>query len=301
MERTEQEQHFFEDQLIWMPDHLKREVGQFNVFPLFSTPTNKVNCQPYNRKGFYKISLLKGRTKFSYADKSLEFKDSALLFSNPNIPYAWELLDEEQTGYYCVFTEGFFNHFGNINDYPVFKPGNIPLFELSPEQEEQIAIIFKKMITEIESDYFYKYDAIRALVFELIHLGLKLNPTQSNVADDSNASLRITSLFTELLERQFPIESPNQQIKLRHPIAFADYLSVHVNHLNRSLKKITGKTTTQLINDRIMLEARSLLQHTDWNISEISWCLGFEELPHFINFFKKAADSTPKNYRNSRI
>jgi len=139
------------------------------------------------------------------------------------------------------------------------------------------------------------------LFFELIHLGLKLNPTQSNVADDSNASLRITSLFTELLERQFPIESPNQQIKLRHPIAFADYLSVHVNHLNRSLKKITGKTTTQLINDRIMLEARSLLQHTDWNISEISWCLGFEELPHFINFFKKAADSTPKNYRNSRI
>ncbi|ADQ16005.1 transcriptional regulator, AraC family [Leadbetterella byssophila DSM 17132] len=301
MERVTQAQQFFDDKLIWMPDHLQREIGQFNVFPIYSTPTNKINCQPYNRKGFYKISLLKGRTKFSYADKGLEFKDSALLFSNPNIPYSWELLDEEQTGYFCVFTEGFFNHFGNINDYPVFKPGNIPLFELNEEQEEQIGIIFKKMIAEIESDYFYKYDAIRALVFELIHLALKLTPIKSNPVDDSNASLRITSLFTELLERQFPIESPRQQIKLRHPIEFADNLSVHVNHLNRSLKKVTGKTTSQFISERIMQEARSLLQHTDWNISEISWCLGFEELPHFINFFKKAETSTPKHYRNSHL
>lgn len=300
IERDIQERRFFDDGLIWMPDHLQREIGRFNVFSLYSTQEHKVNCQPYNRKGFYKISLLKGHSKFFYADKTLELGNNALLFSSPKIPYSWELLDSEQTGYFCVFTEGFFNHFGNINDYPVFKPGNIPLFELSDEQFIAVSEIFRKMISEIESDYFYKYDALRALTLELIHTALKLNPTESNPVEDATAALRLTSLFTELLERQFPIESLRQQLKLRHPVEYAQNLAVHINYLNRSLKKITGKTTSQLIAARIMQEARSLLQHTNWNISEIAWCLGFEELPHFINFFKKNETLTPNRFRQGQ-
>ncbi len=298
--RKIQERLFFDEGLIWMPDHLQREAGRFNVFSLFSTQEHQVNCQPYNRKGFYKISLLKGHSKFFYADKTLEFRQNALLFSNPNIPYSWELLDEEQTGYFCIFTEGFFSQFGNINDYPVFKPGNIPLFELNDAQFNAAGEIFQKMIAEIESDYFYKYDALRALTLELIHTALKLQPTESNPAGNSNAALRITSLLSELLERQFPIESLRQQLKLKHPVEFAQNLSVHVNYLNRSVKKITGKTTSQLIAARVMQEARTLLQHTNWNISEIAWCLGFEELSHFINFFKKNELLTPNRFRQGQ-
>jgi AraC-like DNA-binding protein len=88
-----------------------------------------------------------------------------------------------------------------------------------------------------------------------------------------------------------------QQVKFRSPTEFASQLAVHVNHLNRALKEVTGKTTSQLIAERIVQEARALLKHTDWNISEIAWCLGFEELPHFINFFKKNAQITPKSFR----
>ena len=126
-----------------------------------------------------------------------------------------------------------------------------------------------------------------------------MQPTESRPAE-SNGTVRIASLFTELLERQFPIESSQQRIRLRFPAEYAEHLSIHINHLNRSLKKVTGKTTSEHIADRIMQEARILLQHTNWNISEISWCLGFEELPHFINFFKKNEALTPKHFRNYR-
>jgi AraC-like DNA-binding protein len=112
-----------------------------------------------------------------------------------------------------------------------------------------------------------------------------------------NASARISSLFMELLERQFPIESSSQRLYLRSAIDFARQLAVHVNHLNRALKETTGKTTSQLIGERIAQEARVLLKHTDWNISEIGYSLGFEEPPHFINFFKKKAKVSPKSYR----
>jgi AraC-like DNA-binding protein len=114
---------------------------------------------------------------------------------------------------------------------------------------------------------------------------------------NQNASARISSLFMELLERQFPIESQLQRINLRSATDFANQLAVHVNHLNRALKETTGKTTSQIIGERITQEARALLKHTDWNISEIGFTLGFEELPHFINFFKKNTHVSPKSFR----
>ncbi|CAM4065253.1 Helix-turn-helix domain-containing protein [Pedobacter westerhofensis] len=288
-----------DNQHIWMPDYLQRELGQFNIFPLYNKSGDFVNCQPYNRKGFYKISLLSGHTRLFYADKCLEFKESALLFSNPYVPYSWENLGEKQGGYYCIFTEAFFEENQKIKDYPIFKPGNNTLFELSVDQVREISSIFQRMQEEIETDFVYKFDVLRNLTLELIYKALKMQPVESRPYAESNGALRVATLFTELLERQFPIESQSQRIRLRFPAEYAEHLSIHINHLNRSLKKVTGKTTSQLIAARIMQEARILLQHTDWNISEISWCLGFEELPHFINFFKKNEISTPKRFRNN--
>ncbi|MES1159586.1 MAG: helix-turn-helix transcriptional regulator, partial [Bacteroidota bacterium] len=113
-----------------------------------------------------------------------------------------------------------------------------------------------------------------------------------------NASSRVSSLFIELLERQFPVESPRQQLQLRTPKDYADRLAIHVNHLNKVLKVNTGKTTTELIAGRIIQEAKILLKQTDWNVSEIAWCLGFEEVAHFSNFFRKQTQFSPLAFRN---
>ncbi|MES2486305.1 MAG: AraC family transcriptional regulator, partial [Bacteroidota bacterium] len=79
-----------------------------------------------------------------------------------------------------------------------------------------------------------------------------------------DASSRITAVFNELLERQFPIESPLQRLSMRSATDYAESLSVHVNHLNRAIKTTTGKTTTTLISERLTAEAIALLKHTDW-------------------------------------
>jgi AraC family transcriptional activator of pobA len=112
------------------------------------------------------------------------------------------------------------------------------------------------------------------------------------------ASARVSSLFVELLERQFPIESPHQKIGLRTAKDYAERLAVHVNHLNKVLKEHTGKTTTHIISSRVLQEAKILLKQTDWNISEIAYCLGFEEVAHFSNFFRKQTALTPVAFRS---
>ncbi len=111
--------------------------------------------------------------------------------------------------------------------------------------------------------------------------------------------LRISSLFIELLERQFPIESINQELQLRTAKEYAENLRIHVNHLNKVLKEVTGKTTTEIIASRITQEAKILLKQTDWNISEIANCLGFDEVAHFSNFFKKQTTSSPLHFREN--
>ena len=299
MEKAPHVKSFCEN-VNWMPDSLKNGIGQFNVFNM-SDNSGNMDCMSYSRRDFYKISLINGHTKFYYADKSVEFEKSALLFANPQIPYSWEVKSESPTGFFCIFTETFFSQLSHIETYPVFKPGDNPIFELPEDRVAEVSGIYLKMMEEINADFTYKYDVLRNLVLELIYTALKMQPATSYQYNNSNASMRVASLFTELLERQFPIESVTQSMKLRSPTEFALQLSVHVNHLNRSLKEVTGKTTSQLIRERVIREAKALLMHTDWNISEIAWCLGFEELPHFINYFKKDALLTPKVFRQNQF
>ena len=301
MNKTESIEDFYRSKVNWMPENLKKELGHFNVFRLddFSGPQAKP--MPYSRKDFFKISFILGKNRAHYADKVIETDGPTLLFANPQIPYKWEPLETGYSGHFCIFTEGFFNHFGSIKEYPVFQPGGNPLFQLSEDQIEPIRLIFQQMHKEIATDFAFKYDVLRTLVLQLIHAALKMQPAKTSLYESSNGAARIASMFTELLERQFPIESSGQQITFRSPTDFASQLAVHVNHLNRALKETTGKTTSQVIAERVAQEAKALLIHTTWNIGEIAWSLGFEESPHFINFFKKQVELTPKIFREKAI
>jgi AraC family transcriptional regulator, transcriptional activator of pobA len=241
---------------------------------------------------------VKGKGVFHYADKSVVIQEQAIAFSNPQIPYSWEKRDQIVSGFFCFFTPEFFNQFGNIHQYDLFKPNGTHIFELTTEEFTVAASIFEKMLHEINTDYIYKYDVLRNMAFELIHLAMKLQPSNNFEHSKIDASNRIAALFLELLERQFPIDENNSIMNLRSASAFAQQLSIHVNHLNRSVKTVTQKTTTQQIAQRIVQEAKCLLKHSYWNVSEIAYSLGFEETAHFNHFFKKHTGQTPLHFRN---
>jgi AraC family transcriptional regulator, transcriptional activator of pobA len=125
-----------------------------------------------------------------------------------------------------------------------------------------------------------------------------MQPSENLVTQPINASQRISTLFLELLERQFPIDDLHQTMSLRSASDFASQLNVHVNHLNRAVKEATQKTTTQIVADRIVQESKILLKHSAWSVSEIAYALGFTEVTHFDNFFKKHVKVSPLKFRN---
>jgi AraC-like DNA-binding protein len=280
-----------------VPPDISKEVGHFNVFRIADVQGTEM---PYNRRTYYKISLIQGKNIAEYADKVVNIEKYALLFATPRVPYHWLPQDEEQAGHFCVFTEDFMarNRSGvSLDALPIFQPGHCPIFNLSDEDVQELKPLFEKMHRELSSDYVYKYDLLRNYVLELIHYGQKLQPA-SLLSTHHNASARVSSLFIELLERQFPIESPRQKVELRTAKDYAERLSVHVNHLNKVLKEQTGNTTTALITSRIVQEAKILLKQTNWSISEIAFSLGFEEVSHFSNFFKRQTSLAPIAFRS---
>lgn len=278
------------------------DLGHFNVFDIvkFYYSGKMKSEMTYNRRLYYKISLIKGKNLVEFAGKTVLIDKQGVLFATPKIPYRYTPRSGEQSGFFCVFTKEFLSRSKTgllIDELPIYQPNSDFVYQLNDEQYLEMEAIFRKMDAEMSSDYAFKYDLIRNYVLELIHTGQKLKPMDSTVIT-TNAASRISSLFIELLERQFPIESDAQVIQLKTPVDYARVLGIHINHLNKVLKETTGRNTSEIISGRIAEEAKLLLKQTQWNVSEIAFTLGFDEVAHFSNFFKKHTKLSPLKYRN---
>lgn len=268
----------------------------FNVYAREQFSTRKLT---FGRRDYYKISLLTGSSRYNYATRGVLIDRPALVFSNPLIPYSWEPVSAVQGGYLCMFTEEFLivnDRAASLQESPLFRLGSDPVYLVDETQYADLSYLFRKMLQELSSGYVFQQEVIRNYLNLLIHEALKMQP-QASYYQHPNAATRIAALFQGLLERQFPIDSPAHGLQLRTPGDFARQLSVHVNHLNRAVRELTGKTTSVHIAERITHEAKALLMHTSWSTAEIAYSLGFEYPTYFNNFFKKQTGTTPSALR----
>lgn len=292
-----------------MKEKIIRVISEFNSelklqgFKAFQIESDSNDTRNYSRKEFYKICLTTGKSKIHYSDKTFEQEGTILFFGNPHIPYSWETISTTYVGYTILFSAEFFKNSErseSLQQSSFFKIGGTPVLKITSEQRDFLNTIFQKMITEQESDYVYKDELIRNYISLIIHESLKMEPSE-NYEQNKNASSRLSSVFLELLERQFPIETTANPLQLKTAQHYAQHLNVHVNYLNRAVKEITGKSTTNHITERIITEAKALLQHTDWSVSEIAYALGFEYPTYFNNFFKKQTGTNPKSFRLTEV
>ncbi|MBC6611407.1 helix-turn-helix transcriptional regulator [Hymenobacter sp. BT507] len=283
-----------------LPGGIQREVGHFNVFDLTNF-WQSAQLRPgtsYPCRSFYKISLLRSHSRAEYADQTIDIAPDTLVFSTPKVSFQWRPA-EMQRGQFCLFTAEFLLPvLGGLtpDELPLFRADGYLVFQLTPVEVARVEAIFAKMHEELSSDYAYKYDLLRAYVLELLHLGQRRQPSTA-LHPAHSAAARLSSRFVELLERQFPLTTPQQRVSLRTAKDFADQLAVHVNHLNKVLKDSTGRTTTDLISGRRAQEAKALLRQTDWTLWEIADSLGFVDVAHFSHSFRRYATLSPGAFR----
>lgn len=250
------------------------------------------------RRDFYKIWLILHEGILILDGESIYIRQPALVFLHPLVRYTFEPVEIKRSGYWCIFTSEFLPYPSRdkcLPDGHLFQTtGQVFI----PDEKALAAVrfYFDRIVTEFSSDYPGRYDSCRSLVELLMHEGRKMQSI-TTCTPKRDASMRLATRFLNLLEQQYPITTPDKPLKLKKPADFASELAVHINHLNAVVQQITGKSTRQLIGDRLLSESKALLYYSDWPVADIAYSLGFEYPNHFTAFFKRTTGQTPLSLR----
>jgi AraC-like DNA-binding protein len=252
------------------------------------------------RHEFYCIAL---RHEGSNREVMGRFLGANLFFNSPYQIVTWDILPDWK-GFYIIFDREFigmnpaWQNF--IIDYPFFRLDKTIAFDLPEKSAEFANDLFENIFDEYHSDNEDKFQFIQSYTQLLLLITkrhfLQINIDEEDSKENRTADVLLISRFQSLLEVAFTHEYAESEI--RHPTFYAEKLNVHPNHLNAVVKRITGNTATHLIQNQILIYAKSLLLQTDLSIKEIAYRLQFSEPTHFNAFFKKFTHQTPQQFRD---
>lgn len=274
-------------------------AGHFDFLWWKDLQKDLLACERLQRKPFYKIALLKGEAVYESKDQTVAISGYTIVFTSPLTRFSFKTTDTHFDGKYCVCSESFMRGTGRVSlmNWPVFRDKSIYTKSLNVKQYDELLQLFNEIEKEYQSDYPFKEELTRNRVFDIIHYTQKLDTGSLEIRSVPDESLE--NRFLKMLDHAFIGIRPEMPLEDKSPAYFAQLLYTSVDHLNRMLKKTTGKTTLSLIHERIIEEANILLKHTAYSVKEIAWCLHFQETAHFQNFYKKHTGITPLEYRNA--
>jgi AraC family transcriptional regulator, transcriptional activator of pobA len=256
---------------------------------------NSRRNEPPNRWSYHRIGLLTeggGDVKtgiFSYKAKknTLAVVPSRVISSSSN----WA---PDTKGYVLLFNMDFFleNNFSHqiIGNKRMLTPAVQPYIHLTDEHAEEACRIFESILAEKKQQEMVNNEMVAIKIVELLILGERLFEQEQHL-ESNQPLLDSIKRFVEMLDQYFASE---------HSVKFyAGQLAMHPNHLNALIKKHTGMSAKESIQNRILLEIKHLLHSTKLSIKQISDQMGFRDPNYFTTFFKRAEKLSPGNYRSS--
>lgn len=184
-----------------------------------------------------------------------------------------DFLDEEDKEFYLDLFKIF-----NIQ-------GEFSFLPLSIENASELL----KIYTLLEEEYQTQHNSFLILKALLKVFLLKLIRIKEHVFTSQDVNQKRVYEFMMLLEESYQQE--------RNAGYYASALGISPKRLNQILKEKLDKTAMQLIHDRIILEAKRKIIHSEYTLKEIAWDLGFTDRPYFSRFFKKQTGLSPEDFQ----
>lgn len=248
-----------------------------------------------HRHSFYQILYIRKGEGIHYVDfEELEIKDNTIFFLSPGQVHDLRFSARNPEGIMINFRGEFFNDFLSqkdfINSLPIFSKNIKSDFREVDHCKTRLEGIFSKIFKMEKSDSKYKKYLILTFILEIL-LMISAQTQDKDILGEPYSQNYLLAKFEKLLEKHF--------MEAHYPKFYAGHLAVTPNYLNTVCKKITGKTTGELIRNRIMLEAKRFLVNSEYTISQIAYELYFEDNSYFTKFFKANSGTTPLEFRKS--
>ena len=250
-----------------------------------------------HRHNYYEIFFFeRGGGSHEVDFEVLPITDYSLRFVSPGQVH---LLQREldSNGYVIFFSRDFYylnlQNRDLLFDMPFFNNNSRhPALELPPADRPVLIDLIHRIREEAESSNSFKEELLRSYLNVLLIQCQRIFNTQQ---DSSPASGRGSGGTF----REFRVLLENNFTKLHQVADYADLLAITPSHLNESCKKASGQTASEMIHDRIILEAKRLLLHSELNAKEIGYFLNFDDPSYFNRFFKKKTGQQPGAFRKS--
>lgn len=246
-----------------------------------------------HRHNFYLLVLFTHGTGIHEIDfDSYNIKRGSLFVVQPGQIHNWKLSNDID-GFIVFYSQETYNlYFGNkkIEEYSIYQSvKSQPELFFEEEELEKIEVYFKLMKTESESIKTKQKDKILNLLDVInIEISRKYLPESNHKIPIYNHKI---DQFEKLIDAHFKTE--------KSPSFYASKISITLKHLNRICKSILNKTATQLITERVILEAKRLLIDQNISISQVADQLNFENYSYFAKLFKKENGISPSDFRRN--
>lgn len=259
---------------------------------------------PFKHNSYAIKLLLKGEGVMRIGQWKQNLKAPAIFISPPNEIVSCKMVDHDILEYTVIISQEFvekhlrLKHFISVFEY--FQADKSAPFVITDDEMTPLIQVFDYIHEEYKAEE--KSDSVEMMAAAILIFFMKIKRLYNLYAIENQAenieAKKIDSLsnrFLKLLhEDSQNLENVDYNISY-----FASKLAVHPNYLSSKLKSETGRSAKEHLDAKLIHNAKTLLQQTDFSIKEIAFKLNFKESAHFVNFFKKQTAETPSEFRKA--
>jgi AraC family transcriptional regulator, transcriptional activator of pobA len=265
----------------------------FHVIQLL--PLKTAIKREYHRHDYHEIMFFeKGGGEHIIDFRSQKINDYSAHFVLPGQVHKLNRSDDS-TGYALLFSEdlilkGENNKSSILFDLPFYNEKFSSHLIVGKEDYQEIAFHLEKLVKEEKNELPLSNSITSAYTTLILYLLNRMcYRSEPKSSSETNTKTTLLIKFKRLTEQNFSLG--------HKPGDYASMLNVSTGYLNDIIREAYGKTTGEVIQDRIILESKRLLFYTDLSVNEVAHKLGFNDPAYYTRLFKKHLDTTPKEYR----
>ena len=257
-----------------------------------------VDQEVINTRNLYKVVIVtKGNMCIKISDHTYEIKHNTLYFIAPGQVSKLLEYSSDIDGYCVAFDIDYFllclKNQVQLCFYPFFQFDKYPLLQLSNVQNKKVLDLMMKIKLEYISRNEINEDLLTKLYLNILLIEIERIYKLKNEGQIRNQPRKrlITSKFKQLVEKNY--------LSVRKVAEYADMLAIAPNYLNDSVRETTNQSASEVIHDRLILEAKAQLIQTEMSINEVAYHLQFNDSSYFCRFFRKKTGVSPNTFRET--
>ncbi|GAA3515211.1 helix-turn-helix domain-containing protein [Aquimarina addita] len=272
----------------------RSHIPSFDIFTLQSLNPTARMCMPPYRQGFYQIGILSntGMSEINLNTNEVKLEQSPLWFVVPGQVFSW-VRDKKTVGYHIQFRKEFISKtiVNLTEEFPFLKLVENSVFLMKSEEQKSLELDMQRMYSIFQNPHPYQEKMLEGMLISVLYNCKSVYERYKTTESHLSRAQVLTQQFQQLVDKLY--------VDSKRVSDYASKLNVTSNHLTTTIKRITGKTAKDIIQQRVFLESKTMLSFTAMDVAEIAYQLNFQEPTHFTRFFKKISGITPNKFRQS--